>query len=208
MSLMQRAAGKVEPEAGETQAHEGGESPGMEQTEDTTGVDPGEGQGGGEQFKRADVASKVPPDLKDAFDRTVAAGMKFMYAPEMRQKVLEEIQRDAPVPQQLAESTVGLLLTMDGKSQGGIPEQVLYLAGMELLGEAAEILVQAGKPVTQENYDDGLNLMFVLIDKKRGVDPKQTMDSATKAVQGGGETPQDQQAEPAGEPAPTDDWED
>lgn len=189
MALMQRAAEQAGP--------------------DQVGSVPLESQeeGDGGEFQRHDIAAKVPPEMKDAFERTVAAGMKVMYSPEMRQDVMAEVQREAPVVQKLAESTTGLLLMLDSKSKGGIPEQVIYLAGMELLGEAAEVLVKAGQPVTQEDYNDALNAMFVLIDQKRGVDPKSTMQSATQAVGQTGQ-PEGEQPEQA-EPEPEDDdWKD
>lgn len=70
-------------------------------------------------FKRPNIAALVPPAMKDTVDRVVAAGMKLMYSPQMKQEVQQAIQSDKPVPQKLAESVTGLLLVLDQQASGG-----------------------------------------------------------------------------------------
>lgn len=146
----------------------------------------------GPGFKKPDVSQFVPKGMEDAVKRVTAAGFKLMYSPEMREELRGEIERDAPVPQKLAEAIVGLLLVLDKQSQGGIPMGALLPAAMELLGEGAEVLTAAGQPVSQEDFNEAARMVFVLMAKKLGASDDQVMQAARSAVPGGGQ----QMAEP------------
>jgi hypothetical protein len=142
---------------------------------------------GGSAFTRPDVKQFTPPAMHDVVDRIVAAGVRIMTSPEMRDEVRAALDNPAPVPQKLAENVTGLLLTLDQQVQGGIPMEAIFPAAMELLGEAAEVVQAAGQTVTQEDYNDAARTMFVLIGQKLGGTPEQIMGAAEEAVQGGGE---------------------
>lgn len=146
------------------------------------------------QFQKPDVASlpivqQLSEQDRDAFQRIVAAGMKMMYAPETRQQLMEGIRSKDPVPKKLAENITGLLLILFQKSQGVPPPSALFPAAIELMGEAAAILVKAGQTVTQENFHDASLLLFTMIGKKLGASDKQLMQGAEQALEksGGGE---------------------
>lgn len=141
-------------------------------------------------FKKPDIGQFVSPDMKDAVARVVAAGHRMIYSPDMRQELRAEVQRDAPVPQKMAEAIVGLLLTLDKQSQGGLPMGAIFPAAIELLGEAAEILTAAGQTVTQDDFNQAAQLSFVLIGKKLGASDQQLMQAAQGAV-GSGQQPMD-----------------
>lgn len=155
-------------------------------------------QGKQPAFKKPDVGGFVPPETRDAVNRVVAAGMKLVYAPEAREKLMDEINRDTPVPQKLAEAVTGLMLLLDQKSNGGIPMAAIFPAAMTLLGEAAEILQTAGQAVTQTDYNEAAQMMFVLIGKKLGASDEQLMGAAEQATRGGEEeagAPEEEQEE-------------
>lgn len=149
-------------------------------------------QGGG--FKKPDVSAFVPPEAKDAVDRVVAAGMRVMFSPAMREELQAEVQRDAPPAQKLAESVTGLMLTLDAQSQGGIPMPAIFPAALQLMGEGAEVLAAAGQPVSQEQFNEAALMAFVLLGKKLGATDDQLMATAEQAA-GGQQAPQ--------EPVPT-----
>lgn len=133
-------------------------------------------------FKRPDVRQFTPPNARDTVDRVVAAGLKIMTAPAMREDVQKALDSKDPMPKKLAENVTGLLLTLDQQSQGGIPMEAIFPAAMELLGEAAEVAQAAGQTVTQEDYNDAARTMFVLIAQKLGGTPEQIMGAAEQAV--------------------------
>lgn len=185
MPLMQQAQERNAPPAGA-----GAATPGAPET-------PGE-EGGGEAFKRPDISGFIPPEVADQVQRVTAAGMKLMYAPDMRQQLMQEVNRQVPIPQKLAEATTGMMLTLDQKSRGGIPAKAIFPAAMELLGEAAEVLSASGQKVSQQDYNDAARLMFVLIARKMGAKDEQIMGAAEKIA--GGATTVEQP--PPGGPAP------
>jgi hypothetical protein len=151
------------------------------------------------EFKRPDTTQFVPEDQQDAYARVIAAGQKLMYSPGMREDLQAEIERDAPVPTKMAEAVTGLMLTMDKQSQGGLPVAVIFPAGMELLSEAAEVLMAAGQPVTQEDWNEAARQMYVLMGRKFGAKDEDIMGAAAKSL-GGGEMPEDDMAEGMPEP--------
>lgn len=128
-----------------------------------------------EGFKKPDTAQFTPPAQKDAVERIVAAGMKVMYSPDMRDDVMQAVQSQDPVPQKLAKSVVGLMLMLDSKAKGGLPPEALFPAELELLGEACEVLEAAGQPVTMDDYNMAAQLIFVMTAKKLGATDEQVM---------------------------------
>jgi hypothetical protein len=153
-------------------------------------------ESGGEPFKRPDISQFVPPEIKDVVDRVVAAGVKVMYSPQMQDQMKAAIESPDPVPKKMAENVTGLLLTLDKQTQGGIPDQALFPAGMELMGEAAEVLTSAGQPVTQEDYNEAARMMFVLVGQKLGGTRDQIMQAAEQALPGGAGEEQQEGAQP------------
>lgn len=149
-----------------------------------------------QDFTPPDWKQFTPPELVDDVERVHAAGVKLLTSPEMRDQVMEAVQSQDDVPTKLADNTVGLLLTLDQKSQGGIPVAALFPAAMALLGESAQVLAAAGQPVTQEDWNDAALRMYVLIGRKLGGSDEQIMQGAEQAF--GGQEAEDQGE--AGEP--------
>ena len=146
--------------------------------------------GGGGSFKKPNMDQFIPPEAKDAVQRVVAAGMKVMFNPEMRQELMEQVDSPAPVPQKLAEAVTGLMLTLDKQSQGGIPIAAIFPAGMELMAEGAGVLQAAGQPVSQEDFNEAARMMFVLMGRKLGASDEDLMGAAEQAAGGAGGEPE------------------
>jgi hypothetical protein len=141
-------------------------------------------------FKRPDLSKSIPAEQQDAVARIVAAGMKVMYSPEMREQVMEVVQSQDPVPKRLAESVVGLLLVMDQKAQKNgqpLPIEALPWAATELIGEAADILAAAKQPVSQDDFKAACTLAVWMIARKMGATDEQVMQGleGAGAPQGG-----------------------
>lgn len=144
-------------------------------------------------FAKPDLSGLIPPDQQDAVDRIVAAGAKYLYSPDMKQEVMQAIQSDEPMAKKLGENVAGLILTLDQQAQGGLPVAAMFPAGVELLGEAAEMVTAAGQQVSQEDFNDAMLVLMVTLARKMGADDEQIMAEAGKYA-GGEEAP-------AGEPA-------
>jgi len=152
-------------------------------------------------FKKPDPSTFIPKGQEDAVERVVAAGLKTMYAPGMREELQNEVNRDVPVPQKLAEGVVGLVLTLDKQTKGGIPMPAIFPAILMLLAEGAEVLNAAGQPVTQEDYNEAAQLAYVLWARKMGAKDEDIMGQLEQQVAGGQGAPQAPQGMPAEEEA-------
>lgn len=128
------------------------------------------------------VVQQLSKEDRDAYQRIVAAGMKLMYAPETREQLMEGIRSKDPIPKKLAENILGLMLILFQKSTGVPPPGALFPAAVELMGEAAEVLVNAGQQVTQEDFHDASILLFTMLGKKLGATDQQLMQGAEQAL--------------------------
>lgn len=146
----------------------------------------------GKPFTPPDAGKIVQPQMKDAVDRIVAAGMKLMYSPAMKDERMQAVQSPDPIPKKLAENTTGLILTLDKQSKGGLPVEAIFPAAVMLLSEAAEVLKAAGQDVSEEDYLDAVRMLFVLLGKKMGGTDEQIMQAAQQALpQGAADEPED-----------------
>lgn len=152
----------------------------------------------GKPFTPPDAAKIVQPQMKDAVDRIVAAGMKLMFSPVMKDERLQAVQSPDPIPKKLAENVTGLILTLDKQSKGGLPVEAIFPAAVMLLSEAAEVLKAAGQDVSEDDYLDAVRMLFVLLGKKMGGTDEQIMQAARQALPPGA---QDDEAQ---EPGPQD----
>jgi hypothetical protein len=146
-------------------------------------------------FKRPNVKQMVPPKQADAVDRVVAAGMRYIYSPDMKQEVMAAVQSQEPMAQKLGSNVAGLILTLDNQSQGGIPVEAMFPAAVELLGESAEMMVSAGQPVTQEDFNTAALLTMAILAKKLGASDQDITAAVTQGQPGeqqpAGEEPMD-----------------
>lgn len=133
-------------------------------------------------FQRPDISQFIPPGQEDTVARVAAAGQKIMFSPGMRDELQAAVNSAAPVAQTLAENITGLMLTLDAQTQGGIPQEALFPAALDLLAEGAEALSQAGNVVTAEEYNEAALLMFVMMSKKLGIPDEDIMGAAEKAA--------------------------
>ena len=143
----------------------------------------------GQGFKKPDPRSFIPKGQEDAVQRVVAAALKTMYAPAMREELSNEINRDVPVPQKMAEGVVGLVLTLDKQTKGGIPQGAIFPAILMLIAEAAELLMSTGQTVTQEDYNEAAQIAFVLYARAMKVPDEQIMGEMQKQAAGGEPAP-------------------
>lgn len=150
----------------------------------------------GGQYKAPDIAQFTPPEVKDAVDRIVAAGMRVMYSPAAEQHVQEAVQSQEPLPKVLAENVTGLLLTLDQQAKGGMPAAALFPAAMGLLGEACKMMESAGKTCTQDDYNNAAITMYAMIGQKLGGKPEDLMGAAAQSLQGQNPDPGAPQAPP------------
>lgn len=90
------------------------------------------------------INAKVDPQLQNAFQRIVAAGLKIMYSPQTRQ-LLQNQMRQHGEPTEIAGEGVAKLIAIAYKeSRGTMPMKAAIPAAQVLLCEALDFMAKAG----------------------------------------------------------------
>jgi hypothetical protein len=115
---------------------------------------------------------KMPPELQEAYERVVIAGMKVMFSEESHRAMLKELERPGPMDQRLGKGVAGLMLLLFKESNGTMPPAVIVPAGVKLLMEAVDFMRQTGlgNPTNAE-IGNGMQIMISIILEKFGVAP-------------------------------------
>jgi hypothetical protein len=115
---------------------------------------------------------KMPPELQEAYERVVIAGMKVMFAKESHRAMLQEIQKPGPMDERLGKGIAGLMLMLFKESNDTMPPAVIIPAGVNLLMEAVDFMRKSGlaKPTNAE-IGGGIEIMMSIILEKFGVAP-------------------------------------
>lgn len=143
------------------------------------------------------VEKVLPPEMMEAFERTVLAGKKVMYSPNMEDTIRQELSGDGPIEKKLAQSVVGLMALLDKQAKPRIPVQVIVPATIELVYDAADFVNNAGlAEVTPEQLKTATQLAVMITLKRYGAPD----DQIAQAMRG--EIKQPPAAEPAQEMAP------
>ena len=132
----------------------------------------GEGQ---EDLTPAMVREKLdlPPDLKEAYERVVLAGMKVMFDESTHEMSLKAMQGDGPIEERLATAIAGLMGALVEQSNKTMPPQIIIPAGIELLVAAGDFIKQSGaEPIENAQIGEAIALFIQLVLEQSGaVDP-------------------------------------
>lgn len=116
---------------------------------------------------------QMPPELQEAYDRVVLAGMKVMFTKSSHKLMLKELQKPGPVGQKLGQGIAGLMLILVKESNNSIPPAVLIPAGIQLMMQAVDFMRQTGmEKVTNQDIGDGMELMIMTLMEKFGASPE------------------------------------
>ena len=129
----------------------------------------------GEELTQENVSKniKMPPELQEAYDKVVIAGMKVMFSKETHRVMLKELQRGGPLADRLGKGIAGLMLTLFNESNKTMPPSVIIPAGIELLMQAVDFLRETGlEKVTNEDIGNGMEQMIMIIAQKFGASPE------------------------------------
>jgi hypothetical protein len=114
----------------------------------------------------------MPPELQEAYERVVVAGMKVMFSKESHRAMLKELERPGPIDQRLGKGVAGLMLLLFKESNGTMPPAVIVPAGVKLLMEAVDFMRETGLgDPTNNEIGNGMQIMISIILEKFGVAP-------------------------------------
>jgi hypothetical protein len=117
---------------------------------------------------------KMPPELQEAYERVVIAGMKVMFSKDSHQLMLQQLQQGGSVGERLGKGVTGLMMLLFKQSNATMPPQVIIPAGVELIAQAADFLKQSNmEQITNEDIGEGMQIMITSIMEKFGVDQQQ-----------------------------------
>lgn len=85
------------------------------------------------------------PQLKDAYQRVVMAGMKALYSPQTRKTLMEGLSRKGDPAIIVAQEVAGLVKMLDGKANMKIPKEVIIPAAVTLMLDLFKFMEEAGK---------------------------------------------------------------
>lgn len=136
------------------------------------GIIQNEMEGGDLAADKVNAQIKMPPELQEAYDRVVLAGMKIMFSKETAGKVLKAIQGPGPISKRLGVGIAGLIATLFQQSNKTIPPQVIIPAGTNLLMQAADFLKRSGvEKITDKEIGEAMQVMLNTVLDMFGVDP-------------------------------------
>lgn len=105
-----------------------------------------------------DIESKLPPNVKDAADRIIVAGLKILYSPQTHpivQTLYDKIQKDGFQPTAIATGMVNFLGMIYKASRGKMSVAVAFPAGVVLLCYVLDDLEKTrGLKITQPLVKD------------------------------------------------------
>lgn len=121
---------------------------------------------------------KMPPELQEAYERVVVAGMKIMFSKESHSAMLAEIKRPGPMGQRLGKGIAGLMTLLFNESNDTMPPAVVIPAGINLLMQAVDFLRKTGlaKPTNAE-IGEGIEIFITTILGKFGADPAKLQEA-------------------------------
>jgi len=120
---------------------------------------------------------KMPPELQEAYERVVIAGMKVMFSKESHKLMLDELQKEGPMGQKLGTGIAGLMLLLVKKSNGTLPPEVIIPAGINLLTRAADFIRKSKiEKITNGDIGEAMEVFISTILEKFGVDPAKMAD--------------------------------
>lgn len=159
---------------------------GQEPQEEQTPVEPNQAK----QKYRTNVASVLPENLQEPFERVVLAGMQIMFSKDMQDDIQRELSGNRPMFQKLAESVAGLMGLITQQSKG-MPPDVVVPAAIELLHEAAAYVNEVGMgEVSPEETKQATQYLVALLLKGSGA----ADDQIAQVLTGGQQSQQPQEA--------------
>lgn len=90
------------------------------------------------------VQAKVPPNLQNAFQRIVTAGLKVMYSDDTRQMLMNQLKQPGEPTELAGQGIAKMMAILYQKSKGTMPMRAAIPAAQVLLCEGLDFMANAG----------------------------------------------------------------
>lgn len=115
---------------------------------------------------------KLPPELQNAYERVVVAGMKLMFSKDTNKYLLQQLDAPGSMAEKLGNGIAELVLMLFMQSNKTMPPQVIIPAGTELVVQAADFIKKSNlAEVTNRDIGDGIQIMMSQVFRQFGIDP-------------------------------------
>ena len=116
---------------------------------------------------------KMPPQLQEAYQRVVLAGMKLLFDKKTNRFAIKQFQAlEGSVGERLGKSIAGLLAMLFRESNQSMPPQVIVPAGVELVMQAADFIRKAKiEPINNKDIGDAMDVMVTTVLQMFKLDP-------------------------------------
>lgn len=117
---------------------------------------------------------QIPPEMQQAYERIVLAGLKFMFDPQTHEMALAEIEKgEGPIEQRVALGIVGLMGMLIQQSNSTLPPQLILPSAVTLYMHAMDFMAKSGEPVGKEQVGSGMATMLQELLKNLGIPAEQ-----------------------------------
>lgn len=112
---------------------------------------------------------KMPPELQEAYERVVLAGMKIVFNEKTENILMTQINGPGDTGEKLGKGIAGLMLLLFQESNKTIPPAVIIPAGVDLLVQTAEFLKKGNLvEVAPDDVGQGIEVMVSVLLEKFG----------------------------------------
>ncbi len=127
---------------------------------------------------RQGLRENVPPPMREAYDKLVAAGMKIMFDKSTHYLMQEQMAAEGEISDKLSEGVATLISMMLKNSKGAFPQQLIIPAGIELMLHAADFAAQgAGENLDANDMGSAIQKFVFKLFEGSGVKPDMLMAS-------------------------------
>ncbi len=131
----------------------------------------------------------ITPDLKPMYDKAVLAGLRIMFDKKSHVMLIEQLDKEGPLPGKIAEGVIALMYMLWEQSNKTLPPKLLVPITFTLTLRAFEFCQMSGEQeATKETLGEAVDLTTTRIMKEFGVEEgqvEQLVQQQTAQVNGG-----------------------
>ena len=114
---------------------------------------------------------QMPPELQEAYERVVLAGMKALFSEGSNREMLRRLEGKGPIGLRLGKGIATLLLLFYSESNKTLPQAVIIPAGTYLVAQAADFLNQSSiEKVTNADIGEAISAFVEAVIQSFGGD--------------------------------------
>lgn len=119
------------------------------------------------------ASMKIPPQLHDAYQRMVEAGMKVMFSDKTSSMMIQQLKSSPDMVKNISDGIAGLMAILFKQSKG-MPQQLILPAALELLTHAFEFIAKTGiAKLTPQQEGDATQATVYAVLAKFGISQTQ-----------------------------------